>query len=139
MNKITTDILIVGGGAAGMSAAVAAAESGAKVTVVDDNPHLGGQIWRAELGKTKSADAAKLIDAIEGGSIEIVNNAQVFDAADPNELVCRNPKWPPRIRISKTHPRHRSTRTVSAVPRLDAAERFRCRRAAGAGERRPKH
>lgn len=40
------DILIVGAGPAGMAAALAAAPSGASVTIVDDNPHPGGQIWR---------------------------------------------------------------------------------------------
>ncbi len=80
MNDLSTEILIVGGGAAGMSAAFAASLSNATVTVVDDNPFLGGQIWRAELGKTKSPDAAKLIAAIESKRIKIINNAQVFAA-----------------------------------------------------------
>ena len=40
------DILIIGAGPAGMAAALAAAPSGAAVTVVDDNPLPGGQIWR---------------------------------------------------------------------------------------------
>lgn len=40
------DILIIGAGPAGMAAALAAAPSGATITVVDDNPQPGGQIWR---------------------------------------------------------------------------------------------
>ena len=40
------DILIVGAGPAGMAAAVRARESGRRVTVLDDNPTAGGQIWR---------------------------------------------------------------------------------------------
>ena len=40
------DVLVVGAGPAGMSAAVRSAEHGAKVGVVDDNPNCGGQIWR---------------------------------------------------------------------------------------------
>lgn len=85
MNKTTTDILIVGGGAAGMSAALAASSNqDLRVTLVDDNPRLGGQIWRSELGKTKSpeAEALQLVNAIEAGRINIVNNAQVFSARD---------------------------------------------------------
>ena len=79
MNRYDSDILIVGGGAAGMSAAIAASSGGGpSVTIIDDNPHLGGQIWRAELGETKSKKAAKLIEAIEHGRINIVSNAQVF-------------------------------------------------------------
>ena len=40
------DILIVGAGPAGMAAALAAAPSGARIAVLDDNPAAGGQIWR---------------------------------------------------------------------------------------------
>ena len=39
-------ILIVGAGPAGIAAACAARESGAAVTVIDDNLDAGGQIWR---------------------------------------------------------------------------------------------
>ena len=40
------DILIIGAGPAGLAAALAAAPSGAAITLVDDNPQPGGQIWR---------------------------------------------------------------------------------------------
>lgn len=92
MSKISTDVLIVGGGPAGMSAALAAISNpNLKVTVIDDNPKLGGQIWRAELGKTKSPDAQKLIKAIESGRIDVINNAQVFDAFDENGVASETP------------------------------------------------
>jgi sarcosine oxidase subunit alpha len=39
-----TEILVAGGGPAGLSAAVVAAELGAKVLLIDDNPVLGGQL-----------------------------------------------------------------------------------------------
>ena len=40
------DVLIVGAGPAGMAAALAAAPSGARIMLLDDNPAPGGQIWR---------------------------------------------------------------------------------------------
>ena len=40
------DLLIVGAGPAGMSAAIVAARAGLKVVVVDEQPTPGGQIWR---------------------------------------------------------------------------------------------
>jgi NADPH-dependent 2,4-dienoyl-CoA reductase/sulfur reductase-like enzyme len=40
------DLLIIGAGPAGMAAALAAAPSGMRIVVVDDNPVPGGQIWR---------------------------------------------------------------------------------------------
>ncbi|WLI43393.1 FAD/NAD(P)-binding oxidoreductase [Pseudomonas beijingensis] len=45
MNE-TTDLLIIGAGPAGMAAALAAASSGARIVLLDDNPLPGGQIWR---------------------------------------------------------------------------------------------
>src|SRR5450755_2316224 len=41
-------IVIVGAGPAGIAAARRARECGAEVTVIDDNPAPGGQIWRGE-------------------------------------------------------------------------------------------
>jgi NADPH-dependent 2,4-dienoyl-CoA reductase/sulfur reductase-like enzyme len=40
------DVLVIGAGPAGLSAALAAAQSGASVILVDDNALPGGQIWR---------------------------------------------------------------------------------------------
>ncbi len=39
-------VVVVGAGPAGMAAAVRARESGARVTLIDDNDSAGGQIWR---------------------------------------------------------------------------------------------
>ena len=36
------DVLVVGGGPSGLAAALAAAEAGARVVLIDENPHLGG-------------------------------------------------------------------------------------------------
>ncbi|KAA0887966.1 FAD-dependent oxidoreductase [Oryzomonas rubra] len=45
---INTDIVVVGGGSTGLTAAVAAAEGGAKVMVFEKNPYLGGSSNFAE-------------------------------------------------------------------------------------------
>lgn len=45
-----TDVLVVGGGAAGIAAAVAASEQGAKVTLLERNAFLGGKATAAEVG-----------------------------------------------------------------------------------------
>lgn len=46
MSDFDCEVLIVGAGPAGMAAALAAAENGGQIRVIDDNPHPGGQIWR---------------------------------------------------------------------------------------------
>lgn len=52
------DVLVVGGGPAGLAAAACAAESGQRVGLVDDNPAAGGQIWRGEKATTAPAASA---------------------------------------------------------------------------------
>ena len=42
--NLHTDVAVVGGGAAGMSAAIAAAGQGARVALIDEAPALGGQL-----------------------------------------------------------------------------------------------
>jgi len=42
------DVLVIGAGPAGLAAARTAAECGAQVAMVDDNPAPGGQIWRGQ-------------------------------------------------------------------------------------------
>jgi NADPH-dependent 2,4-dienoyl-CoA reductase/sulfur reductase-like enzyme len=44
--KATFDLVIVGAGPAGLAAAQAAAQSGMRIALVDDNPRAGGQVWR---------------------------------------------------------------------------------------------
>lgn len=46
MLPFSTDILIIGAGPAGLAAALAAAELSSTITVIDENPAPGGQIWR---------------------------------------------------------------------------------------------
>lgn len=46
--KITTDIVVIGGGSTGMAAALTGAQGGAKVVVLEKNPYLGGSSNFAE-------------------------------------------------------------------------------------------
>ena len=45
-----TDVVVLGGGSAGVSAAVAAARKGLKVILIERNSFLGGKATAAELG-----------------------------------------------------------------------------------------
>src|SRR6185437_4581861 len=76
------DIVVVGAGPAGLAAATAAAGMGRKVAVLDDNPHVGGQIWRAGAGKS-AADRAReqAVAGLESSSAELFAGRQVVDAS----------------------------------------------------------
>jgi NADPH-dependent 2,4-dienoyl-CoA reductase/sulfur reductase-like enzyme len=74
----TYDIVIVGAGPAGLAAAKRATESGARVAVLDDNPHPGGQIWRSDparwrplLGKLDPICGVRVVAAPEPGHLTL--------------------------------------------------------------------
>jgi len=58
------DVLIIGAGPAGMAAALAAASSGARITLLDDNPAPGGQIWRDGPGAHLPPQALRMREAL---------------------------------------------------------------------------
>ncbi|HEY6805662.1 MAG TPA: FAD/NAD(P)-binding oxidoreductase [Pyrinomonadaceae bacterium] len=86
-NHITTDVLIVGAGPAGLAAAYRVSQSGRSVSVVDDNPDPGGQIWRGEKKKTTSPEAAAWFEKIRGAKIDFINGARVYDRPETNVLL----------------------------------------------------
>jgi NADPH-dependent 2,4-dienoyl-CoA reductase/sulfur reductase-like enzyme len=72
------NVLIIGAGPAGLAAACRVMESGLAATVIDDNPDVGGQIWRGEREKQSSRDAAAWFERIRNLKIAVINGARVF-------------------------------------------------------------
>ena len=56
MERIKADVAVIGTGAAGMSAAVRAAEGGAKVVVFEKRAFPGGLIGQAEEALARTAE-----------------------------------------------------------------------------------
>ena len=83
------DVLIVGAGPAGLAAAFRAAREGRRVTVVDDNPDAGGQIWRGEKTKRspRSPDAGVWFERIRSVDIQLIAGARVFAQSEPGKLL----------------------------------------------------
>ena len=89
MNKVhpVCDVLVVGAGPAGLAAAWRVATSGLRVSVVDDNPAAGGQIWRGEEAKPSSAEAQQWLERIRTVDIQMINGARVFQQPEVGMLL----------------------------------------------------
>lgn len=131
------DLLIVGAGPAGMAAAVAAAPSGARIVLVDDNPAPGGQIWRSGPHAKPPPEAARLRAAMARcGNVHLRIGTRVAASSSgrmPAAGGCR--PWMGRAPF-EADPVHRRARAAAALPWLDAARRDRRGRPAGAHQGR---
>lgn len=84
---IAPDVLVIGGGAGGLSASIEAARAGASVTLIDERKVGGGQYYKQtatgeEPLDSQQADGAGLIrDAVSAG-VEIIRGAEVWGAFD---------------------------------------------------------
>lgn len=75
------DVVVVGAGPAGLAAATAAALTGRKVALLDDNPNVGGQIWRAGAGKSATDSAReRVVSAFKASGAVLFVGCQVVDA-----------------------------------------------------------
>jgi D-hydroxyproline dehydrogenase subunit alpha len=81
------DVLVIGGGPAGMAAAVRAAECGRNVGIVDDNFQLGGQIWRTDSQDTpQSSEATTWTDRLRAAGTTILCGMRVVHQPEPGVL-----------------------------------------------------
>ena len=81
MSDTRYDALVVGGGAAGMSAALAAASQGARVALIDEHDRPGGPIWRAGAASRPPRRAQSLVAAMRADSrIDYLPSHTVVDA-----------------------------------------------------------
>lgn len=87
------DVVVVGLGPAGMAAASTAARAGLSVTVVDDNPAPGGQVYRQGLAGltgpgTRRRQGKRLIDDFEQyrSRIKVFEDAVVWAAFPPRTI-----------------------------------------------------
>lgn len=89
MNKLhdNYDVVVIGGGPAGLAAAVSARRSGARVAIVDDNPSLGGQIWRGEQRQPSTPDAAQWFQRAQTAAVDFIGGAYVYDQPDAGLLL----------------------------------------------------
>lgn len=85
--KISPDVLVIGGGAGGLNAAIAAARAGASVVVLDERKVPGGQYFKQTAGSAPQLDAqqrqgATLVAAAVSEGVEILSQVEVWGAFD---------------------------------------------------------
>lgn len=86
MNPIRhdADVLIVGTGPAGLSAALAASGAGARVIVLGQEPRMGGQIWRHLETRSLPHAGRRTIARSLAANIDWIPEARVVDAEGSN-------------------------------------------------------
>lgn len=92
MRRIETDILVIGAGPAGLSAAIAAASQGARVDIVDAGSTAGGQYWMqdpvaAPAAGSQAAEGREAIAAALAAGATLHAGTEVW-AAFPDRRVC---------------------------------------------------
>ena len=88
MNVIRrTDVVVVGGGPAGLAAADAAASLGKQVLLLDQGSQLGGQIWRHRPGDHLPNAARSALSQVRPPRVSVAHRASVIDATSAHELV----------------------------------------------------
>ncbi|MBU6439572.1 MAG: FAD-dependent oxidoreductase [Betaproteobacteria bacterium] len=85
------DCIVIGGGPAGMAAALGCASHGLRTALVDEQPRPGGQIYRnvgraaPEVGRLLGKDylrGAPLVECLERSGVQVHRGALVWDVAE---------------------------------------------------------
>jgi len=107
----TFDLVIIGGGPAGIAAAATASKHGLEVAIIDERPTLGGQIYK-RVGpgfKVKSAKEVgkdyflgeELIKELDNSSVEVFLETLVASIEDSAVVIARNGKSAEKLKYKK--------------------------------------
>ncbi|MDA0181004.1 FAD-dependent oxidoreductase [Solirubrobacter phytolaccae] len=107
MEELHVDVAVVGGGPAGMSAALAAARAGLRVALIDEYAAPGGQIWRRRFDEVGEAAprslpgaARELCAALAASTVTVLSGVSVWAAPAPGDLLLTGPVE--RVRATAT-------------------------------------
>ena len=84
--QLQCEVLVIGGGPAGLAAATRAAESGVRVAIVDDNFSLGGQIWRAG-ADGDNTEASPWLERLRRSNVAVLSGVRVFQQVEIGVLL----------------------------------------------------
>ncbi len=83
---LTPDVLVIGGGAGGLSATIAARRAGAEVVTLDERVVEGGQYYKqsadGSLLDAQQAEGAALVESARASGAEIIDDVEIWGAFD---------------------------------------------------------
>jgi NADPH-dependent 2,4-dienoyl-CoA reductase/sulfur reductase-like enzyme len=86
-NQPFAGVVVAGAGPAGLAAAVRAREGGAQVVMLDDNPSIGGQIWRSEEAHPSSSRALTWFQKFRPSGAERITGARIIHGDTKRRLL----------------------------------------------------
>jgi NADPH-dependent 2,4-dienoyl-CoA reductase/sulfur reductase-like enzyme len=94
-----TEVVVVGAGPAGLSAALAAAQAGAQVTLIDNYRQPGGQYYRQPAAEFKTIrpeshqrEGRNLWEGVAAAGVELLTHTTVWGAFEGNLLTLYGPE-----------------------------------------------
>jgi sarcosine oxidase, subunit alpha len=116
-----TDVAIIGGGPAGLQATIESAGRGERVTLIDDQPELGGHL---RYSQDSSASAAELIRRVEQlPNVEVMRDCSCFGLYEGNLLGIIRPR--PHVGAQERLIHLRARRVVIATGTYEVPLLFR--------------
>lgn len=100
-SRFQFEIVIVGAGPAGLSAACTAAESGKKVAIIDNTPWLGGQVWRGEQARPSLPLAQGWLDRFSRSGATLLDQTTVIARLSKHSLLAEHSSGPREITWQK--------------------------------------
>lgn len=101
---LDADVVVIGGGPAGIAAAVRASECGRDVVMLYRDPSPGGQIWRHRVGGSAPRAARRWLARLEQSRARVESAASVVDARVDDDgfvLVADRDGAPLRVRAPR--------------------------------------
>tara|TARA_R100000789_G_scaffold83087_2_gene78554 strand:- start:3435 stop:5081 length:1647 start_codon:yes stop_codon:yes gene_type:complete len=95
--RLTPSVLVVGGGAGGLTAAITARESGAEVVLLDERKVPGGQYFKQDANPARTpldaqqSEGRALVQAAQEAGVTILPQTEVWGAFDGPEIMATGP------------------------------------------------
>jgi NADPH-dependent 2,4-dienoyl-CoA reductase/sulfur reductase-like enzyme len=101
MNAPHFDVLIAGAGPAGIAAAVAAAQSGARVGLIDENPAAGGQIWRRGVHPAHTSQSRRWLRRLRADTLTVLSRTKIIAQPERGVVLVETDDGPRTVRYER--------------------------------------